>query len=74
MDSWTDSRPALTVALNRLGIKTYDMTECSRDNANGSTKRWLEGVEANYLNGTGKKIKNRRDLEDYLYRYNVRTP
>lgn len=62
----------MCIALNKLGIKTYDMTECARDNVNGSTKRWLEGVEANYLNGMGDKIKNRRDLDDLLYRYGVR--
>ena len=50
------------------------MTECARDNLNGSTARWLEAVEANYLNGTGKKIKYRRDLDDLLWRYNVGEP
>ena len=73
----TQGRPAnpgltaVCIALNKLGIRTYDMTECARDNVNGSTKRWLEGVEANYLNGQGRKIKNRRDLDDLLYRYQV---
>ena len=68
-----DSSTAVCIALNKLGIRTYDMTECTRDTANGSTKRWLDGVEANYLNGQGSKIKNRRDLDDILYRYQVHT-
>ena len=62
---------ALTLALNKLGIKTYDMTECARDNPNGSTKRWLEAVDANFLSGGGRKLTYRRDLDDLLYRYQV---
>lgn len=59
--------------MNMLGIRTYDMTECARNNVNGSTKRWLDAAEANlfYHQGKGKKIWSKRDLEDLLWRYQV---
>ena len=62
---------AVSLALNKLGIKTYDMSEAMRDSVNGSLKKWREGAEADYFNGLGKKLQKKQDFDDLLYRYQV---